>query len=522
MYKTLILFAFAITSFFSNAANIYDITGDEPLNFKQAFSFSEQSEGSKLIINIDAVKGHYLYTESVEVKINNINVNPNQITFGPTKTKEDEFYGVSEVIVGQSNITIELNSTRTTSVKMKIQGCSSQGICYMPQTYEFKFIGQEAETATNVEMSDASQETTHILFYFIIGLLIAFTPCTYPLITITINAFGKNKLVSASAYVAGLTIAFTTIGLLVITFGATILPLINSSILNIVISIVFALLGLSLLFDKSFTFGGSISNKLTVMTSNTSDFVRSFTLGIASGVLLTPCTSAPLFAALLELTTINNTVHSISALAMLSLGLSAPLVGIAALGNKMMIKPGAWMVFIKNALAGLIIGYAVTLGLGFDLTLTHKIILGVAAGLCGLTISSPKTNKYTPAFIAIIIFIISSSQINKTVNDTRSNELSTISQVSEGVSIVKVQAEWCTNCKANTRVISALDLGETNLYELDITEINEFEESYLNSNNIIGVPTTHFYVDGKLIKSHTGLITKELIENTLNAGTEAK
>lgn len=522
MYKTLILFAFALTSFFSNAANIYDATDSEPLNFKQAFSFSEKSEGSKLIVNINAVKGHYLYTESVEVKINNINVNPNQISFGPTKTKEDEFYGVSEVIVGQSNITVELNTTRTTSVKMKVQGCSSQGICYMPQTYEFKFIGKEAEKVTKEELSDESEEATHILFYFIIGLLIAFTPCTYPLITITLNAFGKNKLVSASAYVAGLTIAFTTIGILVITFGATILPLINSNILNIVISIVFVLLGLSLLFDKSFTFGGTISTKLTTMTNNTGDFVRSFTLGIASGVLLTPCTSAPLFAALLELTTINNTIHSISALTMLSLGLSAPLVGVAALGNKIMIKPGTWMVFIKNALAGLIIGYAVTLGLGFDLTFTHKIILAFAAALTGLTIGTTKFVKYTPALIAFIIFIVSSSLINKTEDDTRSNELTTLNQVSKGISIVKVQADWCTNCKANTRLISTLDLGETKLYELDITEINEFEEAFLNNNKIIGVPTTHFYKDGKLIKSHTGLISKDLIDKALNLDIEGK
>ncbi len=515
MYKTLVLFAFAITSFFSNASTIYDITGGEPLSFKQAFSFNEESKGSKLIININAVKGHYLYTESVDIKINNVKVNSNQITFGPTQKKEDEYYGLSEVIVDQSNITVELNNTQSTSVKMTIQGCSSQGVCYMPQTYDFKFVG-DIEEKNDIAPTDVSnEETTHILFYFIIGLLIAFTPCTYPLITITLNAFGKNKLVSACAYVSGLTIAFTTIGLLVITFGATILPLINSSILNVVISIVFALLGLSLLLDKSLTFGGTLSNKLTMMTSETGDFVRSFTLGIASGVLLTPCTSAPLFAALIELTTIDNTTHSISALVMLSLGLSAPLVGVAALGNKVMVKPGTWMVYIKNALAGLIIGYAITLAVGFDIMLTQQIILG----LCGILFIFSliyKHHKFTPALAAIILFIVSASLLNKTTDDARTNELTSLNQISSGISIVKVQADWCTNCKANSRLISTLDLGESKLYELDITDINEFEETFLNENKIIGVPTTHFYKDGQLIKSHTGLITKELIEETLN------
>lgn len=529
MYKLFIVFALSLATFFTSAANIYDLTESEPLSFKEAFSFTERSDGSKLIIEVNAVKGHYLYTESVDVKIGNVSINSNQISFGPTETKNDEFYGVSEVIVGDSTIEIELNSARSTGVKMTIQGCSSQGLCYMPQKYDFQFTGSQEEKVQSNPIAEEKNDATNILFYFVIGLLIAFTPCTYPLTAITLNAFGKNKVVSAAAYVSGLTLAFTSIGMLVVTFGATVLPLINSNALNTVISIVFLLLGVSLLLDRSISFGGGLSTKITSMTNNSGDFARSFTLGIASGVLLTPCTSAPLFAALIELTTINITTHSIAALVMISLGLSAPLVAVAAVGNKLLVKPGLWMETVKNILAGLIIGYAITMVYEYDftntpLTTTELLIwsASVVIALLALAITKAKSNKFIIAAATAVFFIIGSSSLNANGKDERSNALTTNAQLSTGLSIVKVQAEWCTNCKTNTKLINTLDLKETNLYEVDITEISEFEEQYLNENNIIGVPTTHFYKNGELIGTHVGIISKEDIQSALKTEIEEK
>lgn len=525
MYKSLILATLFLFSFFSSAVTVHDATKSEPLSFNQAFSFSHETKGNKLIVSVNTAKGHYLYTESVEAKIGNVAINANQITFGHTKTKKDEFYGVSEVMTKQSTITFELNNSKPTTVTMKIQGCSAKGICYMPQTYNFDFTGNAAassEISDDESNNSFNEDPTHVLFYFIIGLLIAFTPCTYPLTAITLNAFGKNKLVSATAYVTGLTLAFTSIGMLVITFGATVLPLINNNALNIVISIVFILLGLSLLLDKSISFGGNLSSKLTSITNNSGDFARSFTLGVASGVLLTPCTSAPLFAALIELTTINITTHSIAALAMISLGLSAPLVAVAALGNKLLVKPGVWMETVKNALAGLIIGYAITMVFEYDftntpLTITYTTIAAtLTIASLAFAFTKSKSNKFIVAAAMATLFIIGTSAFNANGKDERSNNLSSTAQVSSGLSIVKVQADWCTNCKTNTALISKLDLGPVKLYQLDITEINEFEEEYLNSNKIIGVPTTHFYKNGVLIKTHAGLITEELINKTIN------
>jgi len=72
-------------------------------------------------------------------------------------------------------------------------------------------------------------------------------------------------------------------------------------------------------------------------------------LGVLSGLLVGPCMTAPLAAALLYIAQSGNAVHGGLVLFVLGLGIGTPMVLLVTLGNRFLPKPGPWMDRVKVA-----------------------------------------------------------------------------------------------------------------------------------------------------------------------------
>jgi thiol:disulfide interchange protein DsbD len=72
-------------------------------------------------------------------------------------------------------------------------------------------------------------------------------------------------------------------------------------------------------------------------------------LGVLSGLLVGPCMTAPLAAALLYIAQSGDALHGGLVLFTLGLGIGTPLVLLVTLGNRFLPKPGAWMNRVKVA-----------------------------------------------------------------------------------------------------------------------------------------------------------------------------
>ncbi|MGM8900697.1 cytochrome c biogenesis protein CcdA, partial [Psychrobacter sp. 1Y4] len=83
--------------------------------------------------------------------------------------------------------------------------------------------------------------------------------------------------------------------------------------------------------------------------------------GFLSALVVSPCVSAPLFGALLAVSTIGSPLLGFAALFMLGFGLSAPLILIGATQGKIMPKAGEWMNWVKQGFALLLFAVALLL-----------------------------------------------------------------------------------------------------------------------------------------------------------------
>jgi thioredoxin:protein disulfide reductase len=84
-----------------------------------------------------------------------------------------------------------------------------------------------------------------------------------------------------------------------------------------------------------------------------------FSMGALSGLVASPCTTAPLAGILTLIAQSGDAVHGFLSLYALSLGMGIPLIGFALGGNKFMPKAGAWMDLVKHAFGFMLLGLAI-------------------------------------------------------------------------------------------------------------------------------------------------------------------
>jgi thiol:disulfide interchange protein DsbD len=84
-------------------------------------------------------------------------------------------------------------------------------------------------------------------------------------------------------------------------------------------------------------------------------------MGVISGLVASPCTTAPLTGALLYISQTGDVVLGASALYALSLGMGLPLLVLGSSGGKLLPKAGAWMNLIKNVFGLLLLAVPIFL-----------------------------------------------------------------------------------------------------------------------------------------------------------------
>ena len=73
-----------------------------------------------------------------------------------------------------------------------------------------------------------------------------------------------------------------------------------------------------------------------------------FVIGAISGLVASPCTTAPLSGALLFIAQSGDIINGAAILYALSLGMGVPLILFGLSGGKLLPKAGAWMVVVKQ------------------------------------------------------------------------------------------------------------------------------------------------------------------------------
>ncbi|MGP4907247.1 cytochrome c biogenesis protein CcdA, partial [Psychrobacter faecalis] len=220
----------------------------------------------------------------------------------------------------------------------------------------------------------ASHPWLALVLLFLAGLGLALTPCVLPMLPIVANIVArednptvKRGVILTTSYAIGVAIAYGILGAVIAVFGESlgIIGWLQNPIILIGFAIVFVLLALYMLGVFSIRLPRFISSKMQGLSqagdSKLGSTGGSLIAGFLSALVVSPCVSAPLFGALLAVSTIGSPLLGFAALFMLGFGLSAPLILIGATQGKIMPKAGEWMNWVKQGFALLLFAVALLL-----------------------------------------------------------------------------------------------------------------------------------------------------------------
>ncbi|MCB9963827.1 MAG: thioredoxin family protein [Rhodospirillales bacterium] len=385
---------------------------------------------------------------------------------------------------------------------------------------------QTPGTAAGVNLFQA------LVFAVIGGLILNLMPCVFPVLSMKVLSLAKLSEKDKKqarhyglAYTAGIILSFLAIaGLLIIlkSGGSAIgwgFHLQNPVVILLLIYLFFLIaLNLSGFFE--------IGNRLMSLGSRVeSHGLRgSFLTGILATIVATPCT-APYMAAALGYALVQPAFVALLIFAALGLGLALPYLLICFMPplQKLMPRPGAWMVTFKEFLSFPMFGAVIWLiwvlaqpfGLnGVLVPLIGLLGLGFAIWLLKhLRTEAPTRNFVYAALSALIVFSTLIGSIYKiqsldmrrehpapAFGQTYSEDGLTQALATQHPVFVEMTAAWCVTCKVNH--YRAIDTQQTRdiLKKRDIiyligdwTNYEEHITAYLNRYGRNGVPIYVYY-----------------------------
>jgi thiol:disulfide interchange protein DsbD len=545
----------------------------EVLSAEQAFPLEVLAlDGNTLVARWNITPGHYLYKNKLSFSLEDdagITLGQPQLPQG--EEKEDEFFGRIEVYHHPIDVTLpllrqNLDSTEVT-LKVGYQGCADIGICYPPQRQRITLAlpagnaaasdNAAAPMQVNKAQAPLSEQDslaaslatgntfTTIALFFGMGLLLAFTPCVFPMIPILSSIIvgqgegltTRRAFTLSLVYVLAMALTYTVAGVIAGLFGANLQaafqnPWILSSFAAIFVALAFSMFGFYEL---------QLPSALQSRLAEVSNKQRGGTLtgvaimGLLSALIVGPCVAPPLMGALIYIGQTGDALLGGLALFALSLGMGAPLLAIGVSAGKYLPRAGGWMDAVKAVFGVLLLAVAVWMlerilpaavtlllwallailsavylgaldairegasgwrklwkGLGVVLLIYGGLMLvGLAGGstdplqpLKGLALSGGSTQQHLQ-FKKI-----------KTVAELE-QQVKAASAAGKSV-MLDFYADWCVSCKefekyvfTDPQVLAALASSVT--LQADVTANDEADQQLLKKFRLIGPPGIIFY-----------------------------
>lgn len=362
---------------------------NEFLQPDQAFIVSADAAGDTLKVRWHIADGYYLYRNKFSVIVKDpAGIELGQPQSPPGKMKTDESFGQSEVYYKQVELTVPVirNATNATHMTLEVgyQGCADKGLCYPPISKEIplSISGIQAAavatpaTPTLIPEQDRYAQSLRsgnlllvIASFFGIGLLLAFTPCMFPMIPILssiIAGQGENtttrKAFSTSlAYVLAMAITYTALGVIAASLGKNLQALFQNPWILGSFSAIFVALALSMFGFYEIQIPSRIQSKLTQWSNSQSGgtLLGAGIMGFLSALIVGPCMAAPLAGALIYIAQSGDAVLGGAALFAMSMGMGLPLLIIGASAGKLLPRAGDWMNTIKTIFGVILLGLAI-------------------------------------------------------------------------------------------------------------------------------------------------------------------
>lgn len=254
-----------------------------------------------------------------------------------------------------------------------------------------------------------------ILMFFGMGLLLAFTPCTLPMIPIVSSLIvggqptPRRALALSAAYVLPMALTYAALGVGAGLAGANLQAALQNPWLLGAFAAVFVVLAMSMFGAFELQLPAWLNNRLerAGRQQHGGTLAGAAVLGLLSALLVGPCMTAPLAGALLYIGQSGSALTGGLALFALGLGMGLPLLLIATFGARILPRPGAWMDRVKAVFGYLLLALAISmlarvLSPATALVLWGAWLLALAAGFVAMAapIGSGPLRQWLPRYFA--------------------------------------------------------------------------------------------------------------------------
>lgn len=535
------------------------------LSAEEAFPVQVESVTAQEVqLHWDIPEHYYLYQHKFEVRQGQ-HVLP--LKLPKAEDLHDDNYGQTQVYYQQVQFNVPTQASQTYQVTW--QGCAKDRICYPPQTIEFKTdadglvalqnqftapkrlldLNSNNNSAT-VENTDALDQTNAtsasqtaqdqrwstqlaqrspiygLLLFLGLGILLAFTPCSLPMIPILSSLIvrdrrGVKAWMIALVFVCSMAMVYAVLGLVASSAGLNFQRWLQQPSTLIAFSLLFVVFALNLFGLFELRLPHAVVHRLDHWQSmqKGGSLIGAAAMGMISALLVGPCMTAPLAGALLFISQTQNQWQGALLLFTLGFGMGLPLLLASILGAKALPKAGLWMNQIKVLFAFLMLALA----LYFIRPLLSESWMQGLSLLLGLSFigyalyralwqQSPLRPLYLVILLLVVPYVLYSQyqqsqrffveqgqqQMQWHVAQTAAEFQQILAQAPKDRAIViDVYADWCVACQPiEHRILKSAQVQQAlspyTLIKLDLSHYDTSHQQLLNQWDILGPPTYLF------------------------------
>lgn len=340
-------------------------------------------DASHAQLKFTVAPGHYLYRERIQLVLPVGDTA--KITLPAGETKNDPNFGEQQVFHHDTLAEVTFTGVAPDTLQVRYQGCSEKGLCYPPQTKSLPLskslsFGSAVSSDSITSVAPVEEEFSGKLLssgrwwqivagFFGAGLLLALTPCVFPMIPILSGIIvGKNAHVSRGkaftlslAYTLGMCLTYTLAGVAAGLSGQLLSNALQTPAALITGALIFVVLSFSMFGFYELKLPSAVENYFFNWSHRFKGghLLSDFLMGAISALIISPCVAAPLAGALLYISQTHDVTLGAVALFSLSLGMGVPLLLIGASAGTLLPKAGEWMNTIRRLFGVLMLGVAI-------------------------------------------------------------------------------------------------------------------------------------------------------------------
>lgn len=547
-------------------ASLSSSGSDDFLPPDEAFDFSGAITGpNTLHLRWVIADDYYLYKSKIQVRTASTLVQFGAPDLPAGETKTDEYFGTQEVYHQQveADVPFSRASPEAAALQARVtyQGCAEAGLCYPPITKTLDLILPKVDAAAlNARAAfgtpaPAEQDRLAAIVrtgsiaallgvFFLAGLALTFTPCVLPMVPILsgiiagqgAQATPMRAFTLSLTYVLAMALTYTIAGVLAGLFGQNLQAALQNPWVLGVFALVFVALAFSMFGYYELQMPSAVQERLAAMSNRQQGgtFIGVGAMGVLSALIVGPCVTAPLVAALIVIGQTGDPLRGGLALFALASGMGVPLLLIGTSLGKLLPRAGGWMDTVKQFFGILLLAVA----LWFARTLLPEALVmlcwgALAIGLAVLLgVFEPATTGAgrvrrtlaLPALVWGLAIVAGAAMGNRdplaplagfasgssaavAAESLPFRAVKSVAELDREVaaasaagkaSMLDFAADWCVSCKEMEKYtftnqgVKAV-LANVVLLRADVTENNDDDQALFKRFGIFGPPTIAFF-----------------------------